>query len=247
MKNAVIVLFLSIVFFNQSIFSQSAQTGTEGVSDSSRALQFQIGSNFTLSSFQGATISSKHHFTKEKALRLGLSIATGSSDQDQTADRSLGDSLVNISTGKTTNTSYSIQLSAQYVYYFNPKDKVLIYTGAGPSIGYDYMKRSSDLDGKSPGSYPVQSVSRGEEKTTSWSPGISGVVGVEWFAAKNISFLAEYGLVCRYFWSNYELKNFSQTVYPTSQPYMENNSKTESSGWSIANSGVKFGLTVYFQ
>lgn len=49
------------------------------------ALQFQINNNFSVSSFQGSTLSAKRHFSNKKAMRFGVSLSGSISEQDQSS------------------------------------------------------------------------------------------------------------------------------------------------------------------
>lgn len=241
MKNylAVIVLFLAIT--SQSGFAQTKASSVEDLSDSSRALQFQITDNFSLSSFQGSVFSYMHHFTKDKALRIGLSVSLGGNNSDQSEDYFSYDrnSLVNNKKNKSNKNSNSLQLSTQYIWYFNPGAKLLLFSGAGPFLRYDHSYEKNEDYYPQPNSNLVPK-NITENKSTQWTPGVSGIVGVEWFASKAISLSAEYGLQLSYYWNDSEIIHKDQSNI---NQKIENKSK----GWNLAGNSVKFGLSLYFQ
>ncbi|HEX2960563.1 MAG TPA: hypothetical protein VHO43_02160 [Ignavibacteriales bacterium] len=234
-----IVLFFVIT---QCGYAQAKASPAEDLSDSSRALQFQIANNFQLTSFQGTVFSYKHHINKEAALRFGLSISFGGSNSDNTTDGFSipADSLFQHNLGNIDNKNRSFQLSAQLIRYFNPGAKLLLYGGAGPFLLYDYTYAKSEsvdkINYQGPTNAPLKTSS--ENKGSRWSPGIMGVLGVEWFAAKGISLTAEYGMQVSYTWGKTESKSVG---------YSSINSLTsKQDGWNLGASSVKFGLSLYF-
>ncbi len=83
---------------------------------------------------------------------------------------------------------------------------------------------------------PVESTSQRTSKR--WSLGISANLGAEWFATKNISFLAEYGLSLNYIWVKDSRTDKTAGIVVES----ENKSKI----FNLSATSVKFGLSVYF-
>lgn len=237
-------LLFAILFLFTSAASSFAQTDNperQYLSDSSSALQFQIGSNFTLSSFQGSTISYKYHLSRTSALRGGLSLDLSSGDREDGTDNFANDTIYSISNGNTDSKSFRIQIRMQYIYYFNPGSKFLLYTGAGPLFGYEKTNYKNETITNVPGFAPAMSIA--DQKRSSSYAGISGLLGVEWFASSGISLSAEYGLDIRYIWDkeNQEQKR-SQISYPNYRTV----SSSKLTGWQIYGNSVKFGLSVYF-
>lgn len=236
-----IVLFLAMI--TQGSYAQVKASSAEDLSDSSRALQFQITNNFQLTSFQGTVFSYKQHINKEAALRFGLSISVGGSNTDNTLKgiSVLNDSLIQNTLGNNDTKNNSVQLSAQLIRYFNPGAKLLLYGGAGPFLIYEHSFSKTEQLENITYLGPVNPARKSstESKTDRWSPGIAGVLGVEWFAAKGISFTAEYGMQVSYTWGKNESKSVAYSNINTA------NSKQE--GWNLGANSVKFGLSLYFQ
>ncbi|MCU7491028.1 MAG: hypothetical protein ACM3UR_14190 [Bacteroidota bacterium] len=234
-----IVLFLVIT---QCGYAQAKASPAEDLSDSSRALQFQITDNFSLSSFQGSVFSYMHHFTKERALRIGLSVSVGGNNLDQSDDQFWynQNSLTHIRKYDIEKNSTGLQLSTQYIWYLNPGSRLLLFSGAGPFLRYDRSFEKNET------SYPQDDTrmyrTTIETQSSQWTPGASGIVGVEWFASKAISFSAEYGLQLSYFWNESKITTKTQNNNSVDQI-----SNAKSKGWNLAGSSVKFGLSLYFQ
>ena len=73
---------------------------------------------------------------------------------------------------------YALNLQTQYFLYPHEVGDVNFYLGAGPRVGLSYSRLE---------------VSEGEIRQRRTSFGITGRLGVEWFATKSISLLGEYG------------------------------------------------------
>lgn len=239
MKNSLLAVVLFMAFTTWQLNAQTQTSPSENLSDSSRALQFQVGSNFNLYSFQCSVVSYKHHLSRNAALRLGLSISLGGRNDDYSTNGFYADSN-SVQPGSTQNSdrnNRSIQLTSQYIWYFNHDSKLLLYGGAGPLVGYDYRYENKGSNFEIPANSPL--TTQNESKAKQWTAGITGVIGVEWFASKSISLLAEYGLQASYYWLDSETKDISSD-------HFVRKTKSSSTSWDVRGSNVKLGLSLYF-
>ena len=198
------------------------------------ALQFQITRNFALSRFEGSVISAKRHFSDKKSLRFGLNLNASISDTEQNFTRMVSDTLRETRKNDGENNTQNIELNVQYLFYPSPAKEINLFLGIGPMIGFNRSNSETGLD-REPLN-PVDSTSKRTSKR--WSLGVSANLGVEWFATKSISFLAEYGLSL-----NYILAKDSSTDR-TAGTVTESENKSEIFNLNAAS--VKFGLSVYF-
>lgn len=203
----IVLLFLPPFAFAQS---------SEAVSESAQALQFQIDSDFQLSSFQGSLLSYKRHLSSSTALRIGASFNLQSRDREFTLDDAEEES--------PRVSSQLIELRGQYLSYLGGENDIEPYLGAGLGISY---ARESEED-------PPQ-FDNGTLTRSAFGVGINGVAGVEWFAWSSISFTAEYGARFRYITEG-------QTFDPEEQEELS----ASRSQWQFGGNGVLFGLSVYF-
>lgn len=95
---------------------------------------------------------------------------------------------------------------AQYVLYPRTDREVNLYLGAGPRVGLSYMRSERPaLD---------------DDRRTRWDLGLTGRLGVEWFATRSISLLGEYGNEIAIRFENRSVNNeeddFSDYLYRTS-------------------------------
>jgi hypothetical protein len=227
-----------MILFYHFGYAQTQPTNESPFSDSSQALQFSIGDNFALHSFQGATISYKHHLQRLTALRFGLTVSFGGSTNDNTLSSSDNGTLTNGSTQTLDQTNFHVQFGGQKVWYVEGPTAVFFYFGSGP---YLVMSRSTQAQESSP-LPPVSPTTKSTSETTSneWSAGVSGLAGVECFAARSISLHAEYGVNFAYSWTKVE--STSKSIPPSSTSKVE--SKINS--WQFSSPGVTFGVSVYF-
>lgn len=142
------------------------------------ALNFQIGEEFKLESFQGMMISATRHHTRSSAVRLGLDLSITSSE--------------NKDDGETVRESSSrrAELVVHFMRYPSGRSKPILYWGFGPFISYAASEYETHSTGESGSSQ--------RQEGLAWSVGASGVLGVEWLVAQNVALLVEYGVSADY-------------------------------------------------
>jgi hypothetical protein len=77
----------------------------------------------------------------------------------------------------------------------------------------------------------------------SWSAGVSGILGAEWFFAKNMSLLGEYSTVASY---GGETRKSERRSFYNGQTTSFSSSEDKRNSVRISSSSVKFGLSIYF-
>lgn len=170
------IIFI-LIFYCQSV---SGQIPAAEVKDSSKniavdnslhsgkwALQFAIGSNFTLYNFDGLSISLKRHFSSKFGLRLGLS---GSYYNDET-------DLDSVSYTSNTSNKKSVIINLIAFYYLNPNKpfNIYLYSGGLYSYSYEFIKTYDQY-------YDYER----------WNTGLLIGAGAEYFIFKEFSIFAEY-------------------------------------------------------
>ncbi|GJQ61338.1 MAG: hypothetical protein SCALA702_03910 [Melioribacteraceae bacterium] len=220
----VITAIIFVGLFYSSIFAQEAEEKKEEVDLSGKfALMFQVGSNFSLRTFEGSTISAKYQISNVSSVRFSLSTNFFGDDTKQDAIRA--DTLYS-KLDEERNFS-NLDLSIYYLQKLRSFDDIGFYVGVGPFV------RLKNTFTKLNETQPEMQF-EGTDINNSY--GVSFIVGVEWFVKKNISFLAEYS--SSYFYST------SQDYQPsTSYTYSWN---TKSSEWAFSSNGAKIGLSLYF-
>ena len=231
------LLTLACVIATPAIAQQDKEKARDNsLYDGAWALQFQISSNFRLYDFQGMAFSGKYHLSDKKAIRLGLefdaSISSGTDEQYHVSPYDTMSTITDID----SNTQ-SIELIAQYLVYPSPEAEVNFYFGAGPLVEFFRIDaKSEQISEYADTAY----MSRPINYNKTWAAGINGVIGVEWFAAKNISLLGEYGVALKY-----RSVKFIRTYINKGIPYF-NRYEYDKEFFEFDPMSVKFGLSAYF-
>lgn len=183
------------------------------------ALMFQIDKNFTLKDFSGTLISFQRTLSNRNAIRWGLNLDGGYSEQK------------NNPTQKTTTGNFHIGVSMDYLWYAHVSHDIRFYYGLGPIVGfgYDHTKNSQN-----------SGVNVTKQTTVSEQIGLNGVAGVEWFVKPRISLVAEYvpALTGQY---QSKVNKIINTNADTSI-----RTKTSSTDIHLGSMPVRFGVSVYF-
>lgn len=197
--------------------SAGASNQTENSLDSgSWALQFRVTENFTLQSFEEGNFSVKRHFSAKSALRLGLGFNVSSQNDNNNSEAEYAGG--------------GFELSAVYQRYINPESRANLYWGLGPLVDYSSSSSENRAD--------ANNWTKNESSNT--LAGVLGVVGIEWFATREISLHAEYRGTTGYsrLWSKAERKTEGEEVQ---------NSEKKRDRWFLGGGGtVLFGISVYF-
>mgnify|MGYP001432931219 CR=1 FL=1 len=224
-----IFTFILLLTFISNLFAQEDNSQIDLTNK--YALQFGISSNFTLSSFQGSTISAKYHFNNNSALRLGVTLSQSEIDQKFTATNEYPDTLYN-SFDNDYSSSQQIYISLHYIRYLKTYNSIAMYYGGG--INYFTAPRNIESSSSN------QSREASTINYTNFGVGISALIGVEWFVRSNMGITAEYGL------------GYEYSIYEKEEIYYDNlhdnifRYKTDRTNHNFTPSVVRFGLSVYF-
>ncbi|MBI5867235.1 MAG: outer membrane beta-barrel protein, partial [candidate division Zixibacteria bacterium] len=187
-KSAFLALQLAtaLALLTAPAFSQTGDSASAAPKHSLHAgawaLQFSVGSNFTLGTFDGTTISIQKHTSDRAAWRLGVSISGNVSRQDFNMT-TLQDTVTQSSDHKSNNDSQAIRLGLTRVVYPRTPSRLNVYYGLGPRLSYGRDHQEIFV------SYPNKSI----HTQTTWSAGAGLLLGVLYFPAKGIGLSAEYG------------------------------------------------------
>lgn len=207
-------------FFRDSTRINQKSAQNESIQSRGKwALMFQIDQNFTLKDFSGALISFQKSLSDKNALRLGLNLNGGYTDQ------------VNSPTQTTRTGKFNIGISLNYLWYLHSNRKIRFYYGLGPDIafGYNHSKNSQN-----------SGVNITKQINASEKAGLNGVAGVEWFVNPKISLVAEYVPELTGTFTS----NITKTSNSTSN--FNTHSKTTSKEIHLGATPVRFGVSVYF-
>jgi hypothetical protein len=174
-----------IFFFSLIVQNTFGQDSTQNsLKQGKFALQFQLDGSFTLKPFQETSFSGKYHITDLSAIRAGIQISNSVDVESKINDKDT-----------TKQSSFNIKINAQYIYYLSIVDDICLYTGSGLSYGRDLYTNGGDY-----------------HDADSWSIGLSGIIGMEWFVKNNISLSGEYSLALNYYDNYYKGPDRNQIV-----------------------------------
>jgi len=197
------------------------------------ALQFEVDRDFDLNAFQGSTITVKRHSSDKSAYRLSLT--THLDFKDESTDFPINGQPA---PGHNDFTDVKFEVAVKKISYTNPQGNINFFWGIGPVYGYQYFLIDQD---NITSDRLFQIKYKREEHT--WSLGLNGILGVEWFATKSISFLAEYATTAGYTERNSKsVRKFVSNGIVT----YDIETTADLSELSFSSSQVKFGLSVYF-
>jgi opacity protein-like surface antigen len=167
---------ITLFITSTAAFSQSTEQDSQ-LSENSRALQFGITENFTLSSFQGSVFSYKWHTAADRANRVSLSLSSELNDQAGVGTTQDSQNRINL----------AVELNLSRIHYANPENDIKFYFGYGPGLDVLYNRvktTTSQIDG--------------ENRQAGIGLSFGGLTGVEWFFHRSMSLHAEYRGSFRY-------------------------------------------------
>ncbi|HEY3249837.1 MAG TPA: hypothetical protein VGK25_01835 [Ignavibacteria bacterium] len=179
-------LFL-IALLTMNCFSQAKDTlnSRNSLEKGKWAVQFEVGNDFKLSSFDGVIISLKYSLSSKFAVRFGAGV--NASNSDQTLD--FKDYYYGYTGSESFNdNSKEVTFISNILFYPNPRSLLNIFFGIGPRASYlDRNDERIYIDGY-----------KGYRKINSWALGLNGVFGCEWFPLKFLSLFGEYSVYGTY-------------------------------------------------
>lgn len=233
---AVLLLFAGAV----SIFCQGRETKDtkDSVNNSlikrKLAFQYDMGYDFASESIIPIVFSLKYHLSDKTALRLGVGFIPG---EEGPGRRHMNDTLRNFENfDHHENNPEQLNFTLNYMFYPAPKADVNLFFGLGPRFGFGEEQFGNPPNGPE----NVENDSNEERINNSWSIGLSGVIGAEWFAARSISFFTEYDAAFSYRQRNYW--DFDHNLPPDPNNMMEN----ESSEFLFTDISARIGFSIYF-
>lgn len=233
--------FFSLCVFSGFLLGQTQPLENNSLKEGMWAIQFGISSNFTLTTFEGSTFSLKYQLSDKNAVRCGITINGTSNNGTNLVSATYADTNLGSMPGNTSSKLQNIAFITQYLWYINSNSPVHFYVALGPNVSYNYTESSSDNVYNSNYLYDDRYSSSNKQ----WSAGVTGSAGVEWFPAQWFSLRAEYIDNLLYQWSSGSTTEDESSPHIGFVPGHYEKSST-SKGWTLSNSSVNFGLSVYW-
>ena len=212
-----------------------AQDAQHSLTDGAWALQFRIGEDFTLRSFEGMNLSVKKHLKSNHAVRFGIDFG---GDNIKLMDELDNDSQS--LSAQATEKAHFLRLSAHYLFYPRAAKSIEVFFGAGPFFGV--LMHNAESGSQDMNTDPLQEDRALEMDRDSWTLGASFIIGVEWFVKKEISLTAEYGTSFSYTHSRIDRVEEGMV----DQDANSQTTSSEISHYKFEANQVKFGVSIYF-
>jgi len=224
MKNVIFAVVSFLILFTMLWANEKDDFN---IKDDSKCLQFQIDSDFQLSSFQGSTISFKKHISNNRAYRLGFTVSGDIQDINYFRNND-NDTLDYKST--EDNDNFVINITGQYLKY-TPYKHSYFYYGLGPHFVFSKQYEEANSKHYYTGEWELLATSK--TYSNNFKFGLLFVAGIEIFISKSISIHSEYTqeISYRYYWEK--------------QPGSSTNTIRKYNFYSFDSSGVKFGCSFY--
>ncbi len=227
MNFRLIHFLLALFLSSQCLLGQTSET-TSWLNDSSRAIQFGIGNYLDVEAFNSKSISFKKHLSAESAIRVGIVLSASSYKEQANTRDYVSDTLISSNSVSYTPTySISAEISTLYLWYFSTQSDFYLFLGLGPEMRYDrrdYL--TSDY----------------YDRNRTWSIGMEGSVGAEWFVSHRFSIHAEYLASALYAGS----KENGWNTDINGNPLVIQDFENTSTSWRFQSGTVVFGLSIYF-
>lgn len=223
-----ICIFICLISIS-SIYTQQKDSSVHSLKKGSLAFQFEIGYDFKLTSFDGAQISFKYHFSPNTALRIGGGVTSSINNIDvKFYDYYHGNNLIS---EPLDEYYHEIYLTSVFIWYPKPNSVIKIYFGAGPRASYNSSKDE----------YIYSDGYIESRWLEGWAAGLNFSAGGEWFPVHYLSFSAEYSFYGMY-GSNkrtYQVKNYETGSLAECYEETSNN-------FLFRGNSARLGLSVYF-
>lgn len=232
-----IMIATMFLFVSAMLFAGGTDSTKTSIAENAKCLQFRIGSNFSLSSFQGSSISYKKHTSENRAYRVGISLS-GRMSKDSQAYNSYNNTDSLHSDYNINNNDFSIAVNWQFLKY-SRSGNMYFYYGYGPNIAYglDYKKNLREMF------YYLTETEIIEQQDKRILHGISFgatlLAGVEYFITASVSIHAEYsqGISYTYQWDKFFSDNNGEQIKDEIRKF---------NAVSLNAGGARFGCSFYF-
>jgi hypothetical protein len=233
-----VIVFAAFLSMASSAAAQEA-VQRSGLDKGSQALQFEIGYDFKLSPFQGATLSYERFLRDRFSLRVGAEINMDYTKGPRTVE------LEGAGSGSRqldlTFWTHRYSLSCLLTSY--RQGRVAFYYGGGPKVTYANDLREYFDYGVS-GSTSITYQDRWWDH--SWGVGLEGIVGAHWILNDRFRLQAQYSNAVMYGREFHErrYKRTEDTGYLTT--YSKDTTTDDSYFFQVVPEGTHLGLSVSF-
>lgn len=200
------------------------------------SMQFEVGDDFQLSSFNGMGLAVTRNSSLSGAWRLGATLSGRTGTGETTSTNSINPGTISTS-DVPTDQRYDLGFELLRLRRFSPDRRIDLELAVGPRIGvFHFNSTEQDIPILDTG-IAMQEVSSSNQEY-----GVAGHLGVEVFLARSLSLHAHYGAFAGY-------RHTGQDV-ERQESYFDGTSRTvttefDLNQWFLSNSGVTLGVSAY--
>jgi len=234
---ALVFLVPSITLFSQNMETKLLTDSTlNSLHKNKLAFQYESGFNFSGHSFIPIVMSLKYHFTDKSALKFSVGLNPGERGFDMRHGfdpRHNNDTMYyNNRLDDRHGNIERLNFTLSYMLYPAPRKEINLFFGLGPRFGTgtQYFKYPENVERDSAQSY----------KNSSWSIGLSGIVGAEWFVTRSISLFTEYDVA-----AGYQKRDYWDADY-NSAAGTYSFTEQKSSKFRVTDLSARLGFSIYF-
>ena len=233
-------LLIMVVMFSQASLALNIRHRKSGYVEPKYPWSFQIALDESLENddYHGLRLSLSHQYSKYAAIRFNLGFVGRDVDYSSTSifySDWYGFEIDHDRDFDITGVNLGLQLLA----YPSPDDNVRFFWGIGPRLSIDEAYPDEVFFYENDFSFDWYEVLDSDD-FTKVGLGLEGLVGLEWFLGRNVSLLAEYGLIVQNEWYVIDYEYYDPLGY--------HRSETESfdDGLHVDASRIKLGLALHF-
>jgi len=196
-----------------------------------QAIQFGIGSSFTLRQFDGATISYLHYRDHDRAWRASLDLNLNYEDADARLNFWNGQEGADTSHDEAT---WRSSAGAVFECLWYRGEAISTYFGGGPRVSFASQHNEYwDF-------YLDEGWRKHVYEDNDFGAGVRGSLGIQWVATRWLTIHAEYNAQALYH------RKVSKRLSENTGTGVHDNETVVSNGLSLDSLGARFGLSVYF-
>jgi len=196
------------------------------------SMQFEIGQDFQLESFEGAGLAVTLNTSHSKAWRFGLNVSGDLQDFDQSRTFSTDSTFFDDTSPTSSQDRAALGFDLLRLLRSQSDRRIGLQVGFGPTI---HLSRSNDHFDD-----PFTGFERESRNSTS-SYGLLGRLGVEVFVARALSLQAHYGAFAGYV----QRTETTHVSGPAPGGYRTEVIERQQRDWLLNSQGVTMGISVY--
>jgi hypothetical protein len=196
------------------------------------SMQFEIGQDFQLQSFEGAGLAVTKNSSHSKAWRFGVNVSGDMLDDSQTRTTTTDSSFFETTIPSQSEDRAAIAFDILRLLRYQSDRRIGMQLGFGPTIRLSRFDRHFDDPG---------SAFEFEARNSNSSYGLLGRLGVEVFVARAVSLHAHYGAFAGYV----QQTETTHVSGPTPAGFRTEVVERQQRDWLLSTQGVTMGISVY--